>query len=98
MADKLVTIAEYGDSMMAEMARQVLEDFGIRSVILDQNTANLCLPKLSWTAAKLQVLESDAEKAKEILEDQQQDCEPEEYEVMDESDEVYEPYDPQNEE
>jgi TRAP-type C4-dicarboxylate transport system substrate-binding protein len=96
MADKLVTIAEYTDSMRAEMARQVLEDFGIRAVVLDQNATNLCLPPAILTA-KLQVFESQAEQARQILEENQQGYEPEEYEVMDESDDD-EPYEPDEEE
>ena len=40
MADKLVTIAEYMDSMQAEMARQVLEDFDIKAVVIGENAAN----------------------------------------------------------
>ena len=78
--------------MNAEMARQVLEDFGIRAVVVDQNATNLCFPPAILTA-KLQVLESDAEQAKQILEEQQQGHEPEDYEVMDETadDEPYEP-------
>ena len=83
--------------MQAELDRQVLEDFGIRAVVLNQNAANICLAP-TLTLVKLQVLESDAVKAKEILEEQEQGCEPEEFEVMDESDEADEPYDPQEEE
>jgi hypothetical protein len=98
MADKLVTIAEYCDSILADLARQHLEDFGIRSVILDQNTSNLGFPTLPWTTAKLQVFESNADEAKQILEEQQQGHEPEAYEVMDETDEADEPYDPKEEE
>ncbi len=66
-ADKIVTIAEFSDSMKAELARQLLEDFGIKAVVVDQNTANLGFPPAILTA-KLQVLESDAAKAKEIIE------------------------------
>ena len=47
--------------------------------------------------AKLQVFESNADEAKQILEEQQQGHEPEEYEIGDETDEADEPYDPQEE-
>jgi hypothetical protein len=67
MADKIVTIAEYSDSMKAELAKQLLDDFGIKAVVVDQNTTNLCFPPTILTA-KLQVLESDSAKAAEILE------------------------------
>lgn len=78
MADKLVTIAEYMDSMQAEMARQVLEDFDIKAVVIGENAANTCLAPTVITA-KLQVLEKDAEEAKQILEDQEQGFEPGEF-------------------
>ncbi len=96
MADKLVTIAEYMDSMQAEMARQILEDFDIKAVIIGENAANTCLAPTVITA-KLQVLENDADEARQILEDQEQGHEPEEYEVMDETNEADEPYDPKEE-
>ena len=78
MADKLVTIAEYMDSMQAEMARQVLEDFDIKAVVIGENAANICLAPTVITA-KLQVLEKDAEEAKQILEDQELGFEPGEF-------------------
>jgi hypothetical protein len=78
MADKLVTIAEYMDSMQAEMARQVLEDFDIKAVVIGENALNTCLAPTVMTA-KLQVLEKDAEEAKQILEDQEQGFEPGEF-------------------
>lgn len=96
MADELVTIAEYMDSMQAEMARQILEDFDIKAVVIGENAANTCLAPTVITA-KLQVFEKDADEAKQILEDQEQGHEPEEYEVMDETNEADEPYDPQEE-
>ena len=37
MADKLVTIAEYMNSIQAEMAKQVLEDFDIPAIIVGGN-------------------------------------------------------------
>jgi hypothetical protein len=77
MEDKLVTIAEYMDSMKAEMAKQVLEDFDIKAVIVGENAVNTCLAPTVMTA-KLQVLESNADEAKQILEDQEQSFEPEE--------------------
>ncbi|MCJ7730316.1 MAG: DUF2007 domain-containing protein [Sedimentisphaerales bacterium] len=88
MADKLVTVAEYTDSIKAEMAKQLLEDFGIRAVVLDQNVANLCF--ISPLTAKLQVLESDAARAAEVLESSEMEYnidEPEETEGLDEQEE-----------
>ena len=43
MADKFVTIAEYMDSMQAEFAKQVLEDFDIKAVVTGGNVANLTM-------------------------------------------------------
>jgi hypothetical protein len=97
MADKLVTIAEYTDSMQAEMAKQILEDFGIRSVIVGGNFADLNMMP-TMPLVKLQVFENDVEEAKQILEEQQEGREPEDYEVMDGSDESDEPYEPDEEE
>jgi hypothetical protein len=98
MSNKLVTIAEFADSMQAEMARQTLEEFGIRAMILDKNISNLGYPPMPWNTTKLQVLESDADEARQILEDQQDAHEPEDYEVGDDSDDSDEPYDPDKEE
>jgi hypothetical protein len=80
MADKLVTIGEYADSTKAELARQLLEGFGIRTVVVDRNTANLGLPSILAMTAKVQVLETDAAKAREILESAETDYDAEEVE------------------
>ena len=98
MADKLVTIAEYMDSMPAEMAMQVLADFGIKSVLIGQHGTDVLAGVPAFATVKLQVLESNADEAKQILEDQAQGHEPEAYEVGDETDEADEPYDPKEEE
>ena len=83
MADKLVTVAEYMDSMQAEMARQVLADFDIKAVVIDQNSVNICLAPTVMTA-KLQVFESNADEAKQILEEQEQNYVPGESAEFDE--------------
>ena len=86
MEDKLVTIAEYADSMKAAMAKQILDDFGIKAVVVDQNAANLVF--LPNQTAKLQVMESDAAKAMEIIESQELSYTPEELEDLDDLDEL----------
>jgi 3-isopropylmalate dehydratase small subunit len=97
MADELVTIAEYTDSMQAEMAVQALADFGIKAVLLGQHAADVFGGVTAYfTMIKLQVKQSDADEAKQILEEQQQGHEPEDYEVMDETDDD-EPYEPDEE-
>jgi len=66
MADRLVTIARFNDSIEAEMAKQLLDDFGIRSIVTGQNAANIyTLPTIA--AAELQVFQSQSERALEIL-------------------------------
>ena len=67
MADKLVTIAQFRDYIEAELAKQRLDDFGIESVVTGQNAANVySLPTIA--AATLQTFESQAQRAREILE------------------------------
>jgi hypothetical protein len=96
MAGELVTIAEYMNSMQAEMAKQLLEDFDIPAIIVGENAAD---GRIGFVEPiKLQVKKTDADEAKQILEDQEQSHEPEAYEVGDETDEADEPYDPKEEE
>ena len=67
MADKLVTIAQYADSTEASLAQQLLADFGIKAVLAGQHAADVyTLPAIA--ATELQVLESQAEQARQILE------------------------------
>jgi hypothetical protein len=64
MAERLITIAQYGDSIEANLAKQTLADFGIQSVIDGEYAGNVyALPNI-----RLQVLESEAQQAIEILE------------------------------
>jgi len=67
MADKLVTIAQFADSIQASLAKQMLADFGIESILTGQNAANIyTIPAIAATS--LQTLESQARQAREILE------------------------------
>ncbi len=70
MADKLVTIAQFTDYIEAEMAKQLLDDFGIKSVVTGENAANL-YPISGAVGPDLQVFEKDAQRAQEILESQE---------------------------
>lgn len=72
MEDRLVTIARFADSIDAEMARQLLADFGIRAVVTGQNVANVYSGVPSLLDLKLQTLESQAQRAREILESNDQ--------------------------
>jgi len=67
MADKLVAIAEFANYIEAEMAKQVLEDYGIKAFVTGQYASNV-FPISAVERPELQVLQSQAEKAKEILE------------------------------
>jgi len=66
VADKLVTIAEFTDGIQAELAKQLLADFGIKSVVIGNKYP--VFPVL--TDVKLQTFESQAQQAREILKSQ----------------------------
>jgi len=67
------------------MARQVLEDFQIPAILIGANVGDARIGV--FETVKLQVKESDVEQAMQILEDQEQPGETEDFEVMDELDE-----------
>ena len=94
MSEKLVTIAQFPSYIEAEMAKQLLADFGIEALVTGDNTSNTYsgLPALS--DVELQVLESQAQEAQEILESQQQGQE--EYDDNDDTD--YDDYDQEEQE
>ena len=70
MADKLVTIAQFPSYIEAELAKQLLDDFGIESVVTGENASNIySIPAVE--GPELQVLESQAKQAQEILESQE---------------------------
>jgi len=68
MTDKLVTIARFIDYIEADLAKQLLADFGIESIVTGRHAANIYpgIPAIASTG--LQVLESQAGEAREILE------------------------------
>ena len=66
MADKLVTIAQFANYIEAEMTKQLLEDYDIKVFVTGENASNIySLPAVE--GPELQVLESQAQKAREIL-------------------------------
>jgi hypothetical protein len=67
MADKLVTVAQFTDYIEAEMAKQLLADYEIEAVVTGDNAANL-YPISAIEGPELQVLEKNAQRAREILE------------------------------
>lgn len=68
MADKLVTIARFTNYIEAELARQKLEDFGIKSVVTGQNASNMYSGVPAIEGPEIQVFESVSEEATKILE------------------------------
>ena len=68
MEEKLVTIAKFTDYIEAELAKQTLEDFGIKSMLTGQNAANVYGFVVAGIDLDLQVFESQAQQAREILE------------------------------
>jgi hypothetical protein len=67
MPDELITIAQFADSCEANLAKQLLADFGIEAVVTGENFANL-YPALPLQLVKLQVRESQSQQAQEVLE------------------------------
>ncbi len=74
MDDKLITIAKFDNSIEADLAKQQLDDFGIKSLLAGVNAANVYSGIAALATIELQVLESQAKKALEIL----QSCEKQE--------------------
>jgi len=69
MAERLVTIAQFSSYIGAQMAKQLLADYGIEAVATGENASNIySIPAVE--GPDLQVLESQAQKAREILESQ----------------------------
>ena len=68
MADKLVTIAQFADYIEADLAKQLLDDYGIKSVVTGQNVANVYSGLPALADVELQTFESQAQQAFEILE------------------------------
>lgn len=67
MADKLITIEIFDDYIKADLAKQVLEEQGIKAAITGQNASNAYMGLSAVSTIELLVLESQAEAAKEIL-------------------------------
>jgi hypothetical protein len=65
MDEKLVTVAQFADYIEANLAKQILEEAGIKVLISDENSSTLFPPGIS--SVELQVLESQAQQATEIL-------------------------------
>ncbi len=70
---KLVTVARFEDYMKADLARQLLEDEGIKAFVLGQNVGNVYSGVPAVIDIELQTAESEAEEAREILEANRQE-------------------------
>jgi len=68
VADRLVTIAQFTNYIEAELARQLLADYGIEAVATGENVANIYSGLPGLVNIELQTLESQAQQALEILE------------------------------
>ncbi len=68
MADKLVTIAQFANYIEAEMAKQLLADYGIEAVATGENASNIYSGLPFIEGPELQVLERRAKEALKILE------------------------------
>jgi len=67
--EKLVVVAQFQNYQQAEIARQILEDNGIKGFATGENTSNLYGGISAIESPQLQVRESDSEKARRVLED-----------------------------
>jgi hypothetical protein len=85
MPDKFVTIAEYMDSIRAELAKQLLEDFKILAIVVGENAGDARVGV--FETIKLQVPQSKADEARQILEEQENSCDSNQQEEFEESDE-----------
>ena len=70
MNDRLVTIAEFQSDIEAQMAKSLLQDNGIDAIIVGQAVKDL-LPVDGMLNVELQVFARDAQKARAVLESQQ---------------------------
>jgi hypothetical protein len=68
MGDRLVTISQFPNYIEAELAKQQLADFGIEAIVAGANAANVYSGLPFIELPELQVLESRAKEAIEILE------------------------------
>ncbi|HEX42518.1 MAG TPA: hypothetical protein ENN81_10745 [Phycisphaerales bacterium] len=67
MQDRLVTIAQYGSYIEAELARADLLGAGIEAMVSGQNARNVLAGVDVIEEIELQVMEPDADRAVEVL-------------------------------
>ena len=69
MDGKLVKIAEFNNYIEADLARQTLEDFGIKAVVTGDNASNIYGSVPAIERPVLQVFEDKADEARQILDE-----------------------------
>jgi hypothetical protein len=67
MEDKLVSIGKFEEYMQAEMAKQILEDAGIKAVVTGDNASNVYAGMSFIEKPEVMVMADKAEEAKQIL-------------------------------
>jgi hypothetical protein len=72
MDGKLVKIAEFNNYIEADLARQTLEDFGIKAVVTGDNASNIYAGISAIEGPVLQVFENKADEARQILKEAKQ--------------------------
>jgi hypothetical protein len=66
--DDLVTIAQYGTSIEAQLAKTVLENAGIESYVVDEHAVTMIPGRdIAWGGIKLQTSGTQAEEALTVL-------------------------------
>ncbi len=66
MDDKLITIAEYDQEFEAQFACNMLQDSGIKAVVVGGNVRSLAHPAMSMSV-QVKVFEADVERGRQIL-------------------------------
>lgn len=74
MSDELVTVAEFEMVIDAEMAKDYLEDNDIKAVVVGENLTSVMTQIPNLISVEVKVMESDAEKAKTLLEEHRKQC------------------------
>ncbi len=86
MKKKLVTVAHFDNYIEADLARQLLEDEGIKAFVMGQNVGNVYAGVPAVTDIELQIPESEVERAQAILAAHKQQESGEDAEFDDEQD------------
>jgi hypothetical protein len=75
MDDRLVKVGEFENYIEAELARQRLTDYGIKAVVTGDNASNIYGGALAAMRPAVEVFESQADEARRILDEQQEEKE-----------------------